>query len=451
MHPSVHAAQFGSKPAFVMAETGETVTYRELDERSNQGAHLFRKAGLRPGDMVAVFLHNTPRFLEAVWAAQRSGLYFVCIPTRLTAPELSYLLEDSGAKALIYSSALADVVRAATEEVTGLALFSADGETSLSPGFESMRAEMPNTAIDDEAPGQDMLYSSGTTGKPKGIKRPRPTGGIAEAMPVTLLARNLYTMDEETIYLCPAPLYHSAPLRFSMAVNQLGGTVIIMGKFDPERALALIERYQVTHAQWVPTHFVRILKLPPELRAKYIHSSLRCVFHSAAPCPVEVKQAMLDWWGPIVHEYYSSTELNGLTAVTPEEWLRHKGTVGRAVIGKIRICDEKGNALPPRAEGVIYFEGGNRIEYHNDPEKTRQAANDHGWTTVGDIGWTDEDGYLYLTDRQSFMIISGGVNIYPQEVENLLVTHPKVADAAVIGAPDSDLGERVVAVVQPLA
>jgi long-chain acyl-CoA synthetase len=309
---------------------------------------------------------------------------------------------------------------------------------------------MPDTPIADEAPGQDMLYSSGTTGHPKGIKRPRPAGGIDEPTPVTNLARTLYGMDADSIYLCPAPLYHSAPLRYSMSVNQLGGTVIVMTKFDPEEALRLIERHRVTHAQWVPTHFVRMLKLPEAVRERYDHSSLRSTFHAAAPCPVEIKQAMIDWWGPIVHEYYSSTELNGFTAATAEEWLAHKGTVGSAIIGEIRICDENDDPLPPRREGMVYFEKGNPIEYHNDPEKTAAAYNRHGWTSVGDIGWVDEEGYLYLTDRQSFMIISGGVNIYPQEIENLLVTHPRVADAAVIGAPDPDLGERVVAVIQPL-
>ncbi|MHA3794245.1 acyl-CoA synthetase [Sphingomonas sp. YL-JM2C] len=450
MHPSIHAVANGDKPAFITAETGEVVTYRQLDRRSNQGAHLFREAGLQTGDMVALFLTNGPRFLETVWAAQRSGLYYVCMPVRLTASELRYMIEDAGAKALVFSAGLADTVREAVDGLGDLALFATDGEAGFARSFERLRDAMPDTPIADEAPGQDMLYSSGTTGHPKGIKRPRPAGGIDEPTPVTNLARTLYGMDADSIYLCPAPLYHSAPLRYSMSVNQLGGTVIVMTKFDPEEALRLIERHRVTHAQWVPTHFVRMLKLPEAVRERYDHSSLRSTFHAAAPCPVEIKQAMIDWWGPIVHEYYSSTELNGFTAATAEEWLAHKGTVGRAIIGEIRICDENDDPLPPRREGMVYFEKGNPIEYHNDPEKTAAAYNRHGWTSVGDIGWVDEEGYLYLTDRQSFMIISGGVNIYPQEIENLLVTHPRVADAAVIGAPDPDLGERVVAVIQPL-
>jgi long-chain acyl-CoA synthetase len=451
MHPSVHAATHPDKPAYIMGGSGESVTYQQLEARANQGAHLFRRDGLRAGDMVAVLLHNCARFLEVIWAAQRSGLYYVCIPTRVTASELKYLLSDSGAKALVYSASIGDVV---TEALTGpelsLTHYSVDGEAGDSQSFEEARGAMSESRIADEAAGQDMLYSSGTTGKPKGIKRQRPTGGIDEPTPVTNLSRNLYGMDSETVYLCPAPLYHAAPLRFSMAVGQLGGTVIVMEKFDPEDALALIERYKITHAQWVPTHFVRMLKLPAEVRAQYDVSSLIRTFHAAAPCPIDIKQGMLDWWGPIIDEYYSSTELNGFTAITAEEWLTHKGSVGRAIIGEVRICDENGNVRAPRQEGMIYFERGTPIEYHNDPEKTREATNDKGWTTVGDIGWVDEDDYLYLTDRQSFMIISGGINIYPQEVEDLLISHPRVADAAVIGAPDLDLGERVIAVVQPL-
>ena len=342
------------------------------------------------------------------------------------------------------------VALAAIETLEGVSRFSVDGEADDAADFVGLRSFMPTSPIADESPGQDMLYSSGTTGTPKGIKRPRPPGGIDEPTPVTKLVQALYGEDENTVYLSPAPLYHAAPLRFCMAVHQLGGTDIIMEKFDPVEALRLIERFQVSHAQWVPTHFVRMLKLPEEIRKSYDVASLRSVYHAAAPCPIEIKRQMLEWWGPIVHEYYSSTELNGLTAATAAEWKERPGTVGRAVIGEIRICDEAGDPVPARAEGVVYFANGNPIEYHNDPKKTRQAYNQHGWTTVGDIGWVDEDGYLFLTDRQSFMIISGGVNIYPQEIENLLVSHPEVADVAVIGAPDPDMGEKVVAVVQPV-
>ncbi|MCZ4342856.1 acyl-CoA synthetase [Sphingomonadaceae bacterium G21617-S1] len=450
MHPRDHAITTPDKPAYIMAGSGGVVTYKQLDERSNQGAHLLRATGLRAGDMVALFMHNSARFMEITWSAQRSGLYYIGVPTRLTATELNYLLRDSGAKALIYSADLEEVALAASRGLDNLARFSVDSSGLDREDFAAQRSAMPTTPITDESPGQDMLYSSGTTGAPKGIKRPRPEGAIDEPSPVTNLASALYGQDKNTIYLSPAPLYHAAPLRFCMAVHQLGGTDIIMEKFDPVQALDLIQKFQITHAQWVPTHFVRMLKLPQDVRERYDMSSLRCVYHAAAPCPIEIKRQMLEWWGPIVHEYYSSTELNGLTAATAAEWIDHPGTVGRSVIGEIKICDEHGEPVPPRTEGLVYFANGNPIEYHGDPEKTRQAYNQYGWTTVGDIGWVDEEGYLYLTDRQSFMIISGGVNIYPQEIENLLVSHPEVADVAVIGAPDPDMGERVVAVVQPV-
>ena len=449
MHPRDHARTSPDKPACIMASSGEVLTYRQLDEASNRTAQLFRRCGLRPGDMVGVLMHNCVRFLEVTWGAQRSGLYYVSIPSAASDRELRYILADSGARALIYSSELDDVVRSATEGLPHVRLFPS-GDASRPDSFENAVATLPGEPIADEEAGQDMLYSSGTTGNPKGIKHPRPTGGIGELTGVARLARDLYGMSSDSVYLCPAPLYHAAPLRFSMAALQLGGTLVIMEKFDPEKALAAIERYRVTHAQWVPTHFARMLKLPAPVRERYDVSSLVSTFHAAAPCPIEIKQQMIDWWGPIVHEYYSSTELSGFTAATAEEWLARKGTVGRAIMGKIRICDEAGEPLPPRSEGVIHFADATPIEYHNEPEKTRQATNKYGWTTVGDVGWVDEEGYLYLTDRKSFMIISGGVNIYPQEIENLLIEHPAVADAAVIGAPDPDLGERVVAVVQPM-
>jgi len=296
-----------------------------------------------------------------------------------------------------------------------------------------------------------MLYSSGTTGRPKGVKRP----GAAVEQPfdapngLGMMGQALYGFNADTVYLSPAPLYHAAPLGWSMGVQASGGTVVLMERFDPELALAYIEKYRVTCAQWVPTHFVRMLKLPPETRAKYDVSSLKCVFHAAAPCPIPVKEAMIDWWGPIICEYYAGTEGNGFCAINSEEWLRKKGSVGRSLGAEVKVCDEDGEPLPPRAEGVVYFAGGGEFEYHNAPEKTAESRNKYGWTTLGDVGWLDEDGYLFLTDRKSFMIISGGVNIYPQEIENLLITHPKVADVAVVGAPHEEMGEQVVAVVQP--
>jgi long-chain acyl-CoA synthetase len=449
MHPARHAVTQPDKPAIIVAETGETISYAELDARSNRVAQLFRSRGLQRGDVVALFLENHSRFLEFAWGAQRSGLFFVCISCKLTAPEVDYILADSGARLIVTQAALAKVAGAVTAPVHKLML---DG---TAPGFEdaeALLAQMPPQPIPDESAGVDMLYSSGTTGRPKGVKVALPDPPEIDAPNALLmLASFLYKVGPETVYLCPAPLYHAAPLRWTMAVQRFGGTAVVMQHFEPEAALQAIERHGITHAQFVPTHFVRMLKLPEEVRSRYGTASLQVAFHAAAPCPVPVKQAMLDWWGPIIHEYYAGSEGNGMTAIGPQDWLAHPGSVGRAVHGIVHICDEDGNDLPAGQEGLVYFEGQTNFEYHNDPAKTAESRNKHGWSTLGDVGRLDEDGFLYLTDRKSFMIISGGVNIYPQEIENHLVTHPKVADVAVVGAPHDEMGEQVVAVVQPVA
>jgi len=325
------------------------------------------------------------------------------------------------------------------------------GETPRAPYaiWEEALASFPKTPIVDETAGSDMLYSSGTTGRPKGIK-PALTGGpIDGASPLTAIVQGLFGFPAGCTYLSPAPLYHAAPLRWAMTIHRLGGTVVVMERFDAEQVLALIELHKVNVGQFVPTHFIRMLKLPQDVRAKYDVSSLVSAVHAAAPCPIPVKEQMIDWWGPVIHEYYAGTEGNGLCHITASEWLARKGSVGRAVIGELRICGEGGEALPPRSEGVVHFANGPPLSYHNAPEKMAENTNQHGWTTLGDVGWADEDGYLYLTDRKSFMIISGGVNIYPQEIENLLIAHPKVADVAVVGAPHEEMGEQVVAVIQP--
>ncbi|MBY0302247.1 MULTISPECIES: acyl-CoA synthetase [Sphingomonas] len=439
MHPSIHAQTVPDRPAYIMAPSGETVTYRQLDERSSQGAHLLRALGLRRGDGIALMLENDARFFEIVWAAQRAGLYYTCISTRLAPPEIAFIVRDSGSRVLVSTAAVAPEMSDAVEIV-------------FAPGardFVGERAAFPTHPIADEAPGMDMLYSSGTTGQPKGIRPPLPEGSLDQSNALTEFGRTTFGMGPDMTFLSPAPLYHSAPLRWCMAVHKLGGTAIVMEKFDAAAALALIERYRVTHAQFVPTHFIRMLKLPEDVRERHDLSSLRVAYHAAAPCPVDVKQAMIAWLGPIVHEFYAGTEANGLTTIGPQEWLERPGSVGRAVWGTIRICDEDGEPLPPGETGAIYFADGPAFEYHNDPAKTAASRNHHGWTTLGDVGHVDADGYLYLTDRQSFMIISGGVNIYPQEIEDAIVAHPKVMDVAVIGAPDEEMGERVVAVVQP--
>ena len=451
MHPTHHAKANPDKPAFIMAYSGETVTYGELEARSNQGAHLFRSLGLKAGDAVAFFIENHPRYYEALWAAQRSGLRFTCLSSKLTTGEVEYIVKDCGAKAFVTSLHLAEMALAVAPLIPGVALLMVGGTAGPYASFEDARAPFPTTPVADQMAGGAMLYSSGTTGRPKGVKR---AGAVDPAIDapngLATIGQALYGWTPDTVYLSPAPLYHAAPLGWSMAVMALGGTVIMMERFDPEDSLRFIEQYKVTSAQWVPTHFVRMLKLPPEARARYDMSSLIAVFHAAAPCPVPVKEQMIAWWGPIVHEYYAGTEGNGFCIINSEEWLAHKGSVGRGMTAQVRICDDDGEPLPARAEGMVFFEGGGQFEYHGDPAKTADSRNKHGWTTLGDVGWVDEEGFLYLTDRKSFMIISGGVNIYPQEVENLLIGHPKVADVAVFGVPNEEFGEEVKAVVQPM-
>ncbi len=451
MHPSVHARSAPDKPALIVAETGETISYAALDARSNRAAQLFRSAGLRVGDTVALFLDNIPEFYELTWGAQRAGLFYVCIPSKLTAPEVAYIVQDSGARLVIASAAMASVAVDLAPEIDACDRLMIGGVAPGWRSWEEAAAGMPPTPIADERAGVDMLYSSGTTGRPKGVRVALPEDPAIDAANVlSMLARGLYGLGPDTIYLSPAPLYHAAPLRWSMTVMRLGGTVVMMQHFDPEAALAAIERYRINASQWVPTHFVRMLKLPDAARARHDLSSLRVAIHAAAPCPIPIKEAMIGWWGPVLYEYYAGSEGNGLTTIDSAQWLGHKGSVGKAAYGALHICDETGSELAIGEEGLVYFEGGGVFEYHNDPAKTAEARNAHGWTTLGDIGRVDEDGFLYLTDRKSFMIISGGVNIYPQEIENRLIAHPRVADVAVFGGPCADMGERVVAVVQPV-
>ncbi len=437
------------KPAIIMGEDGRIVSYGELETLANQGAQLLRALGLANGDTLAVCIENSPDFFEVVCAARRSGLVIVPISTKLTASELAFIVGDSGARALVVSPGIEAALSEIAELCSGVTLLGVGAASSIGRSWTEERARQPAAPIADGARGREMLYSSGTTGRPKGI-RYEGVEDLPDAVSsaVRMLARLGAT--SESVYLSPAPLYHSAPYAWAMAMVELGATVIVMERFDPEQALRLIDLYRVDVSQWVPTHFVRMLKLPEETRARYDVSSLRLAVHAAAPCPVPVKHAMIAWWGPILLEYFGSSEQTALTIIAAEEWLKHPGSVGRCMLGRVHICDDDGRPLPVGEVGLVYSEGGMGFSYHNDPAKTAESRNAQGWTTVGDIGRLDEDGYLYLTDRKSFMIITGGVNVYPQEIENLLVTHPRVADAAVIGVPDEDLGEAVTAVVQTL-
>jgi long-chain acyl-CoA synthetase len=437
-----------------MASSGEAVTYRELDARSNRLAHLFRRRGLNRLDHYAIFMENNSRYIEACSAGERSGLYFTCVNSYLTAGELAYILTNSQSRILITSRAKLDVAREAIRECPKVELCivaDGEGESDRIVGLREATSGLPNTPIPDESVGTAMLYSSGTTGRPKGILRPLPEQPPTQNLPIFDFLHKLWQYREGMIYLSPAPLYHSAPQAAVNLTIRAGGTVIVMESFDPERYLDLVEKWGVTHTQLVPTMFSRMLKLPEGLRRRYDLSSLEIAIHAAAPCPAMVKDEIIKWWGPIIHEYYGATEGLGFTSCNSEEWLAHRGTVGRVLLGELHILDENMQECPVGTTGTVWFKTATPFEYFNDPAKTGEARSPDGsMSTVGDVGYVNADGYLHLTDRATFMIISGGVNIYPQECENLLITHPKIADAAVFGVPNPDLGEEVKAVVQPM-
>ena len=454
MYPDKYAAKNPERAAFIMASSGQSVSYAEFEMRANRMAHLLCAEGLGQRDHFSIMMENNDRYLEACAAGERTGLYYTCINSYLTADELAYILDNSESQILITSmlklGVAIDAV-AQSNKVRKVLVVDA-GANQLPEGFEDYATacqSFPVTPIDNERLGTAMLYSSGTTGRPKGIIRPLPEQPPAEALPIFDFLGQLWHYREDMVYLSPAPLYHSAPQAAVNLTIRQGGTVIIMERFDPEAYLSLIEQYTATHSQLVPTMFSRMLKLPEAVRRSYDLSSLEIAVHAAAPCPVMVKQQMIEWWGPIIHEYYGATEGLGFSACNTEEWLAHPGTVGRIVLGELSVLDDEMQPLPQGSPGTLWFKTATEFEYHNDAEKTAEATSPDGeMTTVGDVGYLDEDGFLFLTDRKTFMIISGGVNIYPQESEDLLIAHPKVADAAVFGVPNVDLGEEVKAVIQ---
>jgi len=441
-----------SHPAIIMALSGETITHGELEARANRIAHLLRAVGLKRGDHFAVFMENHPRYIECGTAGERAGLYYTNVNSYLMPSELAYIINNSLSQILITSQSHLAVAREALRECPQVKLclvVDGPGDGDAVRNLDEATAALPDTPIPDESKGWAMLYSSGTTGQPKGILRPLADTSARELTPLEAAFARFWDIRKGETCLVPAPLYHSAPWGEAALTISLNGTAVVMERFDEEGALRAIEKYRVTHAQFVPTMFSRMLKLPPEVRARYDLSSLRYVLHGAAPCPIPVKQAMIDWLGPIVHEYYSATEALGLAMCDSEQWLAHKGTVGKAVYGEVHVLDAEMREVPPGTVGKLWFKTAYAFEYFNDPEKTAAANSpDRAMSTVSDIGYVDEEGFIYLTDRASFMIISGGVNIYPQECENLLATHPKVRDAAVFGAPNEEMGEEVKAVVQ---
>ena len=455
LHPRRFAAQTPDHAAVIMGRTGEVITYRALDEEANRLAHLLRSRGLKAGDHLAIVSETTSQSLAVLWAAPPAAVIYTPINYHLTVGELQAVLDDCGAAAVVASGrttpvvAELDLARVPVRLTTGT-----EGIAGFEPIAEAA-AGLPTAPIADEGEGREMVYSGGTTGRPKGIRKPTAQTAIGDpANPAvqTALGMANYGVDHTSVYLSPAPLYHSAPLVFCMCVHRVGGTVVLMERFDPADCLRFIGEYRVTHAQFVPTMFSRMLKLDPEERERYDLSSHKVAIHAAAPCPPKVKEQMFDWWGRILYEYYGGTEINGLTHTGPDEWFEHPGTVGKPVLGVIHICDEDGRELPAGEPGIVYFElPVMPFEYLNDPEKTKEAQHpEHpNWSALGDVGYVDEDGFLYLTDRATYMIISGGVNIYPQEIEDAMVMHPKVMDVAVIGVPNEEMGEEVKAIVQP--
>lgn len=451
IQPDIHADKTPDRPAIILGASGRTVTWGELIRRASRLAHYFASIGLRQGDHIAYMLSNNEYVHQIAWAARKAGLYYTPINFQLKEDESAYLVQDCGARLLIAEPQTVDLARAAGPDVAHRLIVGGEADGFLP--LEDAIAQGSDTPFPRGAEGGHMCYSSGTTGRPKGIKRTigaRPYGQPND-FEVNAM-HDFYGFDETSVYIVPTPLHFSGGIGWSLGAQRFGATTVVMERFDPELLLQLIERHRVTHTYLVPTHMVRLLKLPEDVRAKYDVSSLKVVIHGAAATPVQVKERMLDWWGPVLHEFYSATESPGFVVIGPQDWLAHKGSVGKPLWGRIRIVDEQtGVELPAGEVGVICFEGGTDFEYHNDPEKTREAYEFHGWPTTGDMGYVDADDWLYLTDRRSHMIISGGVNIYPQEAENALTLHPAVKDVAVIGVPNEEYGEEVKAVVIPEA
>jgi acyl-CoA synthetase (AMP-forming)/AMP-acid ligase II len=451
-HLAAWARSQPDKPALVMHGSGEVRTYGEIDASARRIARVLRDRGLETGGHLAVLVDNQPEFYDAVWAAMYTGQYVTPINWHLTADEAGYIIGDCDAQALVATARLAGVLAEMREEDLSAVStrISVNGDL---PGFERLEdlvAGIEPGAVPDEHEGGWMFYSSGTTGRPKGILPPLGPAPLGHPSFLTQMLGTLFGFTQDVVYLSPAPLYHAAPAGWTIGTQRLGGTAVVMERFDPLDFLEAIERHRITHVQCVPTHFVRLLKLTDEERGRYDLSSLQKVFHAAAPCPVEVKHRMIEWLGPIVHEFYSGSEGAGFCYIQPEEWLAHPGSVGKSLMGAIHVRDDDGDERPVGEEGEIWFETNRSFEYHRDPEKTRSVWDPRGWSWLGDVGRVDEDGYLFLTDRASHMIISGGVNIYPREVEDILTMHPAVADVGVLGTPDPEMGEQVTAFVQLL-
>ncbi len=452
MYLGDHARARPEAPAVTMWPSGDSITFGELYARSTQLGNLFRASGLAGGDHIAIYSYNHIGYYVVTWAALSAGLYVTPVNAHSTRAEAAYLISNCGAEALIVSDSTLATAEELVADTPGVRLrLTLDASSGSYASIDVLTQDPPSEPTAPERRGHYMFYSSGTTGRPKGIKPPLPDSAAADGDPISAGAQYQFGLGETSVYLSPAPLHHAAPLRTSVVATELGAHVICLERFDPEQALVAIERFRVTASQWVPTMFIRMLKLDPEVRSSYDLSSMTHAVHAAAPCPIWVKEQMIDWWGPIILEYYAGSENIGSTSITSEEWLAHKGSVGRPYGCVIHVCDESGTELAIGADGLIYFDYPATVfEYHGDPEKTAGVRHTtESWRTLGDIGHLDDDGYLYLSDRATFMIISGGANVYPQEIEHVIVEHPGVLDVAVFGIPHPDLGEVPLAVVQP--
>ncbi|MFZ4738393.1 MAG: acyl-CoA synthetase [Bradymonadia bacterium] len=434
-----------------LIDTDETrISRAELLARCNQLVHGLRALGLKKGDTVAVVLPNGRTILEVALACAQAGLYLTPINVHLTVPEMQFILRDCLARAVVCDAAHADLCHGALTEtdLPANARFVVGGAHPHFRPYSELTAGQPTEAPDHRLGGFVMTYTSGTTGRPRGVRRPTfdvPADALAESFTGFL---RLFGITEDLTHLVTSPLYHTAVINFCLYSLHFGHTVVLMEKWSAEGFLDLVRRHRVNTTHMVPTHFGRLLSLSPEVRAASDTTSLTHVIHSAAPCPVDVKRRMLDWLGPVVWEYYAASEGGGTTA-SPADWQSHPGTVGRPwAISEIQIRDDAGEVVPTGTPGTVWIRMGEyKFEYHGDDDKTRKAWSDK-FFTVGDAGYMDADGFLYLCDRKADMIISGGVNIYPAEIEAALLQHPAVADCAVFGLPDDDMGERVMAVIE---
>lgn len=453
-HPSIHAGLQPAKLAAVFLPSGASLSYGELEARANQAARLLRSIGVAAGDAVVFCIENCPEFLHVAWACQRIGVRFTPASTRLGAEDIAYITRDSGAKALIVSAHAECSSRLHLHDWNGVQVLAVHGDLSKAQRWEASVKQFDDTTIDDPVPGREMMYSSGTTGRPKGVRKPMPTGAYdaPDSRNAGWGTEKLPGTGPDMVHLCTSPLYHAAPYRNVSGTLATGGTCVILEKFDALLALSCLETYRVTHSVWVPTMFNRLLRLPREAREQVRDLSChKAAYHGAAPCPVHVKEQMIAWWGPILYEYYAGTEGIGACFISSTEWLTHKGSVGKATDGVIHILDAEDNEVPTGTTGLVFFESTSTFEYWNDGDKTGRSRSKQGWWTYGDIGHVDEDGYLYLTDRRDFVVISGGVNIYPQEIEDFLLRDKRVLDAAAFGIPDDEYGEAVQAIVQVAA